>query len=79
MHGNVKIRPIDVKTLKSMNTNYPLLTADFDEKFLRALLSAIFTKMELKECAIKSSLLALNPDRLKFAKGILIGFDIVWY
>lgn len=72
LDGNVKLKPNVVDTLKHSNIQYPSSSEDFDEKFVRQLLRAIFTKSELKKCSSKSSLKELNPPKLKFAKCILI-------
>lgn len=70
MDGNVKLRPNIVDSLKRSNTQYPLSSEDFDEKFVRQLLKAIFTKSELKKCSSEASLKTLNAPKLKFAKAI---------
>lgn len=71
MEREIKLRPDIVDELKRANSNYPLATKDFDGKFLKTLLKAVFKKSELRKCASKSSLRALNATKLKFTKGIL--------
>lgn len=78
LDGEIKLHPNIVDVLKNSNRIYPLTHEDFDEKFIRQLLKAIFKKSELKKCAAASSLKALNAPELKFAKGILTLIYVVY-
>lgn len=55
--------------LKQMNVTYPSSTADFDKEFVRRLLASIFSKAELREYSVNSSLRYLNRPKLQLAKG----------
>lgn len=71
MEGKIKLKANIVKNLKSRNTTYPLTSEDYDAVYIHELLTAIYTKAELKVCALESSLRALDSEKLKFAKGII--------
>lgn len=78
MDKAVKLQWNVVKELKAANSTYPLTSQDFDEKFLRTLMKAIFNKSELENCARLSSLKALNASKLKFAKGIFLLIENIY-
>lgn len=66
----VKLHPNTVDMLKHLNIQYPMKHEDYDEKFIRQLMKAIFRKPELKKCSKTNSLKSLNRPKLKFAKGV---------
>lgn len=55
--------------------NYPESTDDYDKKFLRVLLSELFSKKDLKHCGQKNTIKHFNRPTLKFAKG---DFDLTF-
>lgn len=56
---------------------YPKISPDFDSEFLDRLLRAIFTEVELTNCASQRSLKILPRSKLQFAKGIF--YEIVYH
>lgn len=70
MDGELKIKLGKVKTLKTMNANYPSSHQDHDEKFLFHAIDAIFSKDDIKSCSYSQSLRAIYGRTFLFFKGI---------